>query len=176
MDRLGQYWTNLRSSFWFVPALIVAASIGVPLALFEVDSSDDKSGWPAGRASFALARRARAISTMLRLISRRAARRALVRIQLEFLLDRADAQNLSWEIAFLVDNGAPLNHAVEGRFKATIFSGAGFRKPRSVQRVPQIDFTTRATIPVLMLNGRNKYERISKLDFGRAKLGGRISS
>ena len=49
MNRLRQFWSNLRSSFWFVPALIVAASIGVALALIEVDSSGGKqwlAGWP----------------------------------------------------------------------------------------------------------------------------------
>ena len=49
MNRLRQFWSNLRSSFWFVPALIVAASIGVALALIEVDSSGGKqwlSSWP----------------------------------------------------------------------------------------------------------------------------------
>lgn len=49
MNRLRQFWSNLRSSFWFVPALIVAASIGVALAFIEVDSIGGKqwlASWP----------------------------------------------------------------------------------------------------------------------------------
>ena len=49
MNRLRQFWGYLRSSFWFVPALIVAASIGVALALVEVDSSGGEqwlASWP----------------------------------------------------------------------------------------------------------------------------------
>ena len=49
MNKLRQFWSNLRSSFWFVPALIVAVSIGIALALVEVDSSGGNqwlAGWP----------------------------------------------------------------------------------------------------------------------------------
>jgi uncharacterized membrane protein len=48
MNRLKRYWSNLRSSFWFMPALIVAASIGVALALVEVDSTSGEK-WLSGR-------------------------------------------------------------------------------------------------------------------------------
>ena len=44
MNQLKLYWSNLRSSFWFVPALIVAASIGVALALVEIDSRSSEEG------------------------------------------------------------------------------------------------------------------------------------
>ena len=49
MHRPRQFWNHLRSSFWFVPALIVAASIGVASAFIEVDSIGGKqwlAGWP----------------------------------------------------------------------------------------------------------------------------------
>ncbi len=49
MNKLRQFWSNLQSSFWFVPALIVAVSIGIALALVEVDSRGGKewlAGWP----------------------------------------------------------------------------------------------------------------------------------
>jgi len=49
MNKLRQYWSNLRSSFWFLPALIVAAGVGVALALIEVDSSAGRkwlADWP----------------------------------------------------------------------------------------------------------------------------------
>ena len=38
MNRLRRLWSNLRSSFWFVPSLIVAASIVFAVALIEADS------------------------------------------------------------------------------------------------------------------------------------------
>jgi len=38
MNRLRQLWSNLRSSFWFVPSLMVTASIAVAMALVEADS------------------------------------------------------------------------------------------------------------------------------------------
>jgi uncharacterized membrane protein len=49
MNRLRLYWSNLRSSFWFMPALIVAAGIVIALSLIEVDSSGGQqwqAGWP----------------------------------------------------------------------------------------------------------------------------------
>jgi uncharacterized membrane protein len=37
MNGLKQLWTNLRSSLWFVPVLIVVGCVGLALALIEVD-------------------------------------------------------------------------------------------------------------------------------------------
>jgi uncharacterized membrane protein len=37
MHRLKQIWSDLRSSFWFMPSLIVAASIALAVALIETD-------------------------------------------------------------------------------------------------------------------------------------------
>lgn len=37
MNKLKRFWTNLRASFWFVPSLIVAASIAIAMALSEAD-------------------------------------------------------------------------------------------------------------------------------------------
>lgn len=39
MNRLIHLWGTLRASFWFLPALIVAFSMILALALIEVDSS-----------------------------------------------------------------------------------------------------------------------------------------
>lgn len=39
MNKFKQLWSNVRSSFWFVPSLIVLASIVVALALIEADST-----------------------------------------------------------------------------------------------------------------------------------------
>lgn len=39
MHRLKQIWSDLRSSFWFMPSLIVAASIVLAVALIETDSA-----------------------------------------------------------------------------------------------------------------------------------------
>ncbi|MEJ2362648.1 MAG: DUF2254 domain-containing protein [Gammaproteobacteria bacterium] len=38
MNRLKQLWGNLRSSFWFVPSLILLANIALAVLLIEVDS------------------------------------------------------------------------------------------------------------------------------------------
>ena len=38
MNKFKQIWSNLRSSFWFVPSLIVAVSIALAVALVEVGS------------------------------------------------------------------------------------------------------------------------------------------
>jgi len=38
MNKFRQLWSNLRSSFWFMPSLIVAFSIALGIALVEVDS------------------------------------------------------------------------------------------------------------------------------------------
>jgi uncharacterized membrane protein len=39
MNRLKQFWSMLRSSFWFVPSLIVAVSIVLAIALIEAHST-----------------------------------------------------------------------------------------------------------------------------------------
>ena len=39
MNKLKQIWSNLRSSFWFVPSLIVAVSIALAVALAEAGST-----------------------------------------------------------------------------------------------------------------------------------------
>lgn len=49
MHRLQQLWSGLRSSFWFVPTLMVAASVSVAVALVEADfavSDRWQSQWP----------------------------------------------------------------------------------------------------------------------------------
>ena len=49
MNKLKQIWSNLRSSFWFVPAMIVAVSIALATALIEADvigSEQWLSRWP----------------------------------------------------------------------------------------------------------------------------------
>jgi uncharacterized membrane protein len=49
MNRLKRFWHNLRTSFWFVPSLIVAVSIVLAVALIEVDSSGSEhwlARWP----------------------------------------------------------------------------------------------------------------------------------
>jgi uncharacterized membrane protein len=38
MNKLKQIWSNLRSSFWFAPSLIVAVSIAIAVALVEAGS------------------------------------------------------------------------------------------------------------------------------------------
>ncbi|HEX5397620.1 MAG TPA: DUF2254 domain-containing protein [Verrucomicrobiae bacterium] len=49
MNQLKQIWSHLRSSFWFLPSLIVAGSIAVALALIHVDAAGSQqwmSRWP----------------------------------------------------------------------------------------------------------------------------------
>lgn len=49
MTKLKHLWSNLRASFWFLPALIVAFSTVLATGLIEVDSSgsqDWMAGWP----------------------------------------------------------------------------------------------------------------------------------
>jgi len=49
MNRLIQLWGNLRSSFWFLPSLMVAGSIVFAVALIETDSATSDrwlSQWP----------------------------------------------------------------------------------------------------------------------------------
>jgi uncharacterized membrane protein len=49
MHKLKQFWSNLRSSFWFMPSLIVVGSIVFAAALIEADSAGSDrwlSQWP----------------------------------------------------------------------------------------------------------------------------------
>jgi uncharacterized membrane protein len=49
MNKLKQLWSNLRSSFWFLPSLIVAGSIALAFALIQVDTSSGQQWmdrWP----------------------------------------------------------------------------------------------------------------------------------
>jgi uncharacterized membrane protein len=49
MNRLTQLWSNLRSSFWFMPSLIVLVGIALAVALIEADSAGNDrwlSQWP----------------------------------------------------------------------------------------------------------------------------------
>jgi uncharacterized membrane protein len=49
MNKLKQIMSNLRSSFWFTPSLIVTASLAFAVALIEVDSvASDRwlAQWP----------------------------------------------------------------------------------------------------------------------------------
>jgi uncharacterized membrane protein len=49
MNKLKRFWSNLRTSFWFVPSLIVAASIVLAVALIDVDSTATErwlARWP----------------------------------------------------------------------------------------------------------------------------------
>jgi len=49
MSRLQLIWSRLRSSFWFLPSLIFAASIAVAVGLIEADNTGAQSwmeGWP----------------------------------------------------------------------------------------------------------------------------------
>jgi uncharacterized membrane protein len=49
MNKLKRFWSNLRTSFWFMPSLIVAASIVLAVGLIEVDSTATErwlARWP----------------------------------------------------------------------------------------------------------------------------------
>jgi uncharacterized membrane protein len=49
MNKFKQIWSNLRSSFWFVPSLIVAVSIALAMALVEAGSTGSDrwlARWP----------------------------------------------------------------------------------------------------------------------------------
>jgi uncharacterized membrane protein len=49
MNNLKRFWSDLRSSFWFVPSLIVAVSIVLAMALIEVHSTESTqwlARWP----------------------------------------------------------------------------------------------------------------------------------
>ncbi len=49
MNKLSLLWSNLRDSFWFLPALIVAFSVVLAFGLIEVDTSgshDWMADWP----------------------------------------------------------------------------------------------------------------------------------
>lgn len=38
MNKFKQLWSDLRSSFWFMPSMIVVLSIALAVALIEADS------------------------------------------------------------------------------------------------------------------------------------------
>jgi uncharacterized membrane protein len=49
MNKLRVLWSDLRSSFWFMPSLIVLVSIGFAVALIETDSAESNrwlAQWP----------------------------------------------------------------------------------------------------------------------------------
>ena len=49
MNKFKQLWSNLRSSFWFMPSLIVMGSIAFAVALIEADSAGSDrwlAQWP----------------------------------------------------------------------------------------------------------------------------------
>ena len=49
MNKLKRLWSNMRTSFWFVPSLIVAVSIVLAVALIEADSTGSErwlARWP----------------------------------------------------------------------------------------------------------------------------------
>ncbi|MDA3873013.1 MAG: DUF2254 domain-containing protein [Kiritimatiellae bacterium] len=49
MNKLKNFWSTLRCSFWFLPSLIVAGSIAIALALIHVDSTGGQewmNRWP----------------------------------------------------------------------------------------------------------------------------------
>jgi uncharacterized membrane protein len=49
MQKLKQLLSNLRSSFWFIPALIVAVTTALAILLIETDSAGSHrwlSNWP----------------------------------------------------------------------------------------------------------------------------------
>ncbi len=49
MNKLKQIWSHLRSSFWFVPSLIVAVSIALAVALIGADFTESEqwlARWP----------------------------------------------------------------------------------------------------------------------------------
>ena len=49
MNKFGQLWSNLRSSFWFMPSLIVVFSIALAVALIDADSAGSDrwlAQWP----------------------------------------------------------------------------------------------------------------------------------
>ena len=39
MNRLSRFWNNLRASFWFMPSMIVVASIALAVGLIEADAA-----------------------------------------------------------------------------------------------------------------------------------------
>ena len=49
MNKLKKFWSTLRSSFWFLPSLIVTGSIAVAVALIQVDTAGSQqwmARWP----------------------------------------------------------------------------------------------------------------------------------
>lgn len=39
MNQFSHFWSNLRSSFWFMPSMIVVASIALAAVLIEADAA-----------------------------------------------------------------------------------------------------------------------------------------
>jgi len=49
MNRFIRFWDNLRTSFWFVPSLIIAFSVALAVAFIEADVPGGKqwlARWP----------------------------------------------------------------------------------------------------------------------------------
>jgi uncharacterized membrane protein len=49
LNKLKQLWSKVRTSFWFVPSLMVAVSILLAVVLIEIDSSGSErwlTRWP----------------------------------------------------------------------------------------------------------------------------------
>ena len=49
MNKIKQIWNNLQASFWFVPSVIIVASILLAVALIEFDSTGSRpwmDRWP----------------------------------------------------------------------------------------------------------------------------------
>ena len=49
MNKLKQFWCNLRGSFWFLPSLIVAGSVAVAVVLIQADTTGSgqwQARWP----------------------------------------------------------------------------------------------------------------------------------
>jgi hypothetical protein len=54
MNKLNQFWSNLRGSVWLLPSLIVAGSLAVAVALIQVDAAGSQqwmAGWPRRRTT-----------------------------------------------------------------------------------------------------------------------------
>ena len=49
MIRIHQYWYDVRSSFWFVPTLIIIGAVGLAIGLIDASASIDQrmlERWP----------------------------------------------------------------------------------------------------------------------------------
>lgn len=45
-----KYWDRVRSSFWFLPALMAGAAVGLALATVALDEEIIVHGWLQGRS------------------------------------------------------------------------------------------------------------------------------